>query len=96
MTGMTIGLTVANSIFLNLAQKYIQDVLPNADPNQIKAAISGTGSAFIGSLSPENQARVIHAIISAIGKPYMLLVVVSAIEFVLSLFLKWERVFLEM
>lgn len=95
MTGMTIGLTVANSIFLNLAQKYIQDALPSANPNQIKAAISGTGSAFISSLSLQDQASVIHAIISAISKPYLLLVVVSSIEFVLSFFLKWERVFLE-
>jgi hypothetical protein len=96
MIGMTVGLTVANSIFLNLAQKYIQDVLPAADPNQIKAAISGTGSAFISSLSSQDQAEVIHSIIRAISKPYLLLAVVASIEFVLSFFLRWERVFLDM
>ncbi|KAF2848079.1 MFS general substrate transporter [Plenodomus tracheiphilus IPT5] len=96
MTGMVVGLTVANVIFLNLAQTYIQNVLPNADPDQIKSAISGTGSAFIGSLTVEDQARVLHAITDAISKPYLFLAVVAAIQFILSLFLKWERVFLEM
>jgi hypothetical protein len=93
---MVVGLTVSNSIFLNLAQKYIEGALPNADPGQIRSAISGTGSAFIGSLSAQDQARVIHSIIAAINKPYIFLMAVSSIEFILSFFLKWERVFLEM
>lgn len=96
MTGMVVGLTVANSIFLNLAQTYIQNVLPNASPEQIKSAISGAGSAFIGSLTVEDQARVIHSITDAISKPYLFLAVVASIQFILSIFLKWERVFLEM
>ncbi|KAH8728394.1 major facilitator superfamily domain-containing protein [Phaeosphaeriaceae sp. PMI808] len=95
-SGMTIGLTVANAVFLNLAQKYIGNVLPNANPDQINAAISGTGSIFIKSLSAKEQQHVISAITRAISKPYLLLAAIASIELILSFFLKWERVFLEM
>jgi hypothetical protein len=90
-----LSLTLANTIFLNLAQKYVRDVLPNADPNTIKAAISGTVSTFLQTLSPEVQKQVVHAVISAINKTYVVVIACGSVELLLSFGLKWERVFLQ-
>ena len=89
-------LTLANTIFLNLAQKYVRNVLPDADPNTIKAAISGTVSNFLQTLSPELQNQVVHAVISAISKTYIVVIAFGSAELLLSFGLKWERVFLQM
>ncbi|KAI9776218.1 MAG: hypothetical protein M1839_000539 [Geoglossum umbratile] len=94
--GLVVSLTLANTVFLNLAQKYVRDVLPDADPNTIKAAISGTVSTFLRTLSPEVQKQVVHAVISAIGKTYLIVVAFGSAELLLSFGLKWERVFLQM
>ncbi|KAL8989002.1 MAG: hypothetical protein Q9177_002018 [Variospora cf. flavescens] len=42
--GLVIALTLANTIFLDVAAQQVADVLPQADPDAIKAAISGAGS----------------------------------------------------
>jgi hypothetical protein len=89
-------LTLANTIFLNLAKKYVRDVLPNADPNAIETAISGTVSTFLQTLSPEVQKQVVHAVISAINKTYVLVIAFGLVELLLSFGLKWERAFLHM
>ena len=91
-----LSLTLANTIFLNLAQKYVRDVLPDADPNAIKAAISGTVSTFLQTVSPEVQKGVVHAVISAINKTYVVVIAFGSVELLLSFGLKWERVFLQM
>lgn len=96
MSGIVVALTVSNTIFLNLAQKYVGAVLPDADPAMIKAAISGTGSDFVKSLSPELQRAVLNAIIKAMSRVYLFVVTTSSLEFLLSFGLKWERVFVEL
>jgi hypothetical protein len=96
MAGLVLSLTIANTIFLNLSQKYIVEIIPTASSIEIKRAISGANSTYLASLDPAVKARIISAIISAIGKAYILLIAVGCLEFILSFFLKWERVFLQM
>jgi len=94
-SGLAISLTITNTLFLNLASKYIGDALPDASSAQVKSAISGVGGSFIASLTQTQQASVIHALIDAISKCYLVLVALAGVEFIASGFLKWERVFLE-
>ncbi len=92
--GLVISLTLANTVFLNVAQNSIGAVLPGADPAAIKSAISGTGSAFLKTLSAEKQQQVLHAVIDAISKTYILCIAAGALGLVLSFAMKWERVIL--
>lgn len=96
VTGIVLWLSLSNTIFLNLAQKYVADVLPNADPTSIKAAISGTGSAFLNTLTPELRQQVLSGVVRAIQRTYCLVMATASLEFILSFGLKWERVFLQM
>ena len=89
---MVIALTLANTIFLNVAQQQIGAVLPGTSPDLIKSAISGTNSAFLRALDPDTQAQVLHAIVGAIGKTYALVITSGALGLVLSICMKWEAI----
>ena len=91
--GLALSLTIANTIFLNLAQVYLRQVLPMADSETIKSAISGTGGTFISSLSPELRAQAIHAVTMAISRSYIFVLAAACLQVVLCFGLKWERVF---
>ena len=95
-TGIALTLTITNTIFLNLAQRYISSAIPTATPGEVKAAMSGVGGPFLASLTLEQQGAVVHAIVKAISKCYLVLLALASCEFIASWFLKWERVFLEM
>ena len=71
VSGVTISLSIANSVFLNLAQNSITSVLPNIPKATVQGAISGVGSTFLTSLSPELQTRVLEAIILAIQRAFI-------------------------
>jgi len=94
--GLAISLCLANSVFLNVAKNKIHHILPNVNIELIKSAISGTNSVYLKSLSPELQQRVLHAIVESISDTYILCIAAGALGFVLSLTMKWERVFLTM
>lgn len=94
--GLVIALTLANTIFLNDAQKQIANVLPSASSDQIKSAISGSGSPFLQSLNQDLQAQVLHGIVVAMSKTYILCITSGSLILVLAFGLKWERVFLVM
>jgi MFS family permease len=96
LIGIVVALIVANSIFLNVAQNSVGRLLPNATPLMIKSAISGTGSTVVKSLNPELKAKVLDAIIDAISKTYIFVIACSSLEFLFSLLLKWEKVFLNL
>lgn len=94
ITGITISIAIANSIFLNEAKNGIAVLLPTASPNEIEAAIAGVGSKFFDTLSATVKADVLDAIITAMGKTYIGVIAAGALSVILSLFLKRERLFL--
>ena len=94
--GLVLALTLANTIFLNVAQRQIADALPGADPATVKSAVSGAGSAFLQTLSRESQQRVLHAIVVAISKAYVLCITSGALGVILAVGMKWERAILVM
>jgi MFS family permease len=94
ITGITIGLAVANSVFLNKAESNIKVILPNASLGEIQAAILGVGSQFVKNLPGETRTAVINAIVEAMSKTYFGAIAAGSLVVVMSLFLKRERLFL--
>jgi hypothetical protein len=94
ITGITISIAVANSVFLNKAESGIASILPNASSAEIQAAITGVGSSLVNSLPADTKAAVLDAIIGAMSKTYIGVIAAGALAIVLSLFLKRERLFL--
>jgi hypothetical protein len=92
--GLAIILTISNTIFLNLAITYVAKALPNSTLPEVKNAVSGVSSDFIGSLSQHQQAEVLHALVQAISKTYILIIACGCLQLVLAFGLKWEKAFM--
>lgn len=96
ITGVTIALAIANSVFLNGAEDGIRAVLPNLPAAQIQAAISGAGSQFLQSLDAATKAQVLNAIVNSMSKVYILDITAGALTLVLALLMKpGEKLFLK-
>ncbi|KFX90140.1 hypothetical protein O988_08328 [Pseudogymnoascus sp. VKM F-3808] len=93
ITGITISIAIANSVFLNGAEEGIAKILPQVPRDQIQGAIAGVGSKFVQSLPLEVRQLVLDAIIEAMSKAYVICITAGALAIVLSLFLKRERLF---
>ncbi|ORX95831.1 putative HC-toxin efflux carrier [Clohesyomyces aquaticus] len=91
--GITIALAVANSVFLNEGTKGIARVLPNTPSSDIQKAIEGAASSFVASFDPELRDRVIGAIVSAVDKAYILVIVAGSLVSILSLFMGRGKLF---
>ena len=76
---------MANAIFLNLAENAITDLLPGVAKADVQAAITGVGGAFLKTLDPEMQRRVLNAIVVAIQRVFVLGIAAGAVAVVLAL-----------
>lgn len=85
VTGCTISLAVANAVFLNLAENAITDLLPGVAKEDVQAAITGVGGAFLRTLDPAMQKRVLEAIVVAIQKVFVLGITAGVMAVVLAL-----------
>jgi hypothetical protein len=94
VSGITIALAIANSVFLNKSQTSIAELLPGTPLAEVQQAISGAGSAFVASLSDVVKMEVLKAIVTAMSKTYILVVTAGALATVLSLGMKRERLFI--
>lgn len=94
VTGVTISSAIANSVFLNGAQKSISVLLPDVPVEVVQGAIGGAGSKFVESLSASMQRAVLVAIVDAMSKTYILILTAGALVFVLSFAMKREKLFI--
>ena len=94
VSGVTIALAIANSVFLNKSQSSIQAILPDVPKQQIQQAIAGAGSEFFYALSGTVRQEVLHAIVAAMSKTYILVITAGSLVLVLSLLMKRERLFM--
>ncbi|KAI9891417.1 MAG: hypothetical protein M1814_002736 [Vezdaea aestivalis] len=94
ITGVTICLAIANSIFLNQSATKIGALLPDASVEDIKSAITGTGSAFFNTLSEDMKKQVLHIIIESISRTFILALTAGCLSVVLAIFMKRERIFM--
>jgi len=96
ITGATISLAIANSIFLNHSSTSIAKILPNVPTSDIQAAISGAGSAFIKGLDVATREKVLHAIVESMSKVYILGITAGALALVLAFLMKpGEKLFMK-
>ncbi|KAH0606582.1 uncharacterized protein H6S33_003416 [Morchella sextelata] len=93
--GIVIALAISGSVFLNEAFSGMTDILPGVPRDTVKGAIAGAGSAFFESLDESKRGEVLHAIIEAMGKTYILVIVAGAVVTVGSIFMPREKLFLE-
>jgi hypothetical protein len=93
MLGITLALSISNSIFLNLATNRIAVILPDEPRERVQATISGFNGALVESLPDDVRDRVLEAIAWAVSNTYIMVVTAGCVVTVLSLFMKRERLF---
>ncbi|CAD6593992.1 MAG: hypothetical protein ASARMPREDX12_007894 [Alectoria sarmentosa] len=85
VAGVTISLAMANAVFLNLAENAITDLLPGVAKADVQAAITGAGGAFLRTLDPGMQRRVLEATVVAIQRVFVLGITAGVMVVVLAL-----------
>ena len=95
--GATISLTITGQIFQTLAFRRVSMALAGLGFTnaQIRAAISGNQTGFLGTLSPSIREAVLAGIVYSIQKTYITVVLGGAITLICSAFLKREKLFLK-
>ncbi|KAL9599302.1 MAG: hypothetical protein Q9219_003929 [cf. Caloplaca sp. 3 TL-2023] len=79
-----ITLSIANSVFLNEASKSLHEVVPSASPGMIRELLSGAGNYQSASLGPVVREQVLGAIVGAMSKIYILVIVSGVLTLVLT------------
>lgn len=85
--GFILILSLAGTIFQNIASERISQILPNMPADDIVQLTAGTHSAVFKSLSLEVQFQIVEQVTLAIRNVFFIMVVGSALAFVGSLFL---------
>ena len=68
LLGIALGLSVAGSIFVNLAFKNLQQVVPGITSAQLETIILGTSGNFLTTLPADTKAAALDILVAAIGK----------------------------
>ncbi|KAL8717068.1 MAG: hypothetical protein Q9225_005658 [Loekoesia sp. 1 TL-2023] len=82
-----ITLSIANSIFLNEASRGLLAIIPGASPNMVRELLSRAGNDHLASLGPIIHGQVLGAIVGAMSKIYILVIVSGALTLVLTVVL---------
>ncbi|KAL3421549.1 MFS drug efflux pump [Phlyctema vagabunda] len=93
--GIVLALGGAGAIFVNKSVIGLTKLLPDTEPEVIKASIAGTSSALFQTLPAEKLEPALAVIVNAIDDVYILLIVAGAIAVLGSFLLKWEKLFLQ-
>lgn len=91
--GITLALTISNTIFLNESTNKIANVLPGMSRSAVQEAVSGFGGELFQSLESDERQRVLAAIVGSIDKTFIMVITASALSLVLSIFMKREKLF---
>ncbi|RKF53158.1 Efflux pump patC [Erysiphe neolycopersici] len=94
LTGITIILSAANSIFLNRAKASLVALLPDVPQERISSAIAGAGSSFVENLDGELRAKVLSAVVRANSDTYILAIIFGALSLIMGLLMKREKLFM--
>lgn len=89
--GLAIALSIANAIFLNLADNRIRHDFPNLDKTGIQSLTSGSGSTLLKTLNPGQQQQVLAAIVFAISRVFITSIASGCFCLILSLFMDRKK-----
>ena len=90
--GLAIALSIANAIFLNIAENRIQHMLPNLDKTQVQSLTSGAGSHLLETLSATQQQGVLEAIVFAISRVFITSIASGCFCLFLSLLMDRKKI----
>jgi hypothetical protein len=90
--GLAIALSIANAVFLNLAENRIRDLFPALDNAQVQSLISGAGSDLLETLNPTQQQDVLAAIVHAISRVFITPIASGCFCLCLSLFMDRRKI----
>lgn len=68
LLGIALGLSISGAIFVNLALKGLQVVLPDVSRTQLQSAITGTSGGFFNSLPEDTQLQALNVLVNALKK----------------------------
>jgi hypothetical protein len=80
-----ITLSIANSVFLNLAKIDLSRVLPSDAP--VLEIVSGVGKEYLDKLEANTQQQVVHIIVASLSKSYVLVFVAGGLTLILTMLL---------
>lgn len=66
--GIVMALAISGAVFQNTAVKNLQHLLPNIPEDQVKQAISGSGSALFTQVPPNIAHQMLDIIVDSIAK----------------------------
>ena len=90
----TISMSISNSLFINKSVRDIMSLLPNATKGEVIAGISGFGDLF-KNLPASKSDAVFTALTNSINQAWILSMAAATLVFVLSFFLKRQKLFLD-
>jgi hypothetical protein len=92
------ALAISGTVFQNLAFQYLQDALAGMgfSDAQLHSAIVGTQSGVLANVSDEVRSSVVAAIIKAMDRVYILVIVAGSVCLISAIFMKREKLFMEM
>ena len=95
--GIMHSLAISGAIFQNYAFRYVSESLAHLHltSGEIQSAIAGTTSTVLKNLSPEDQALATQAIVHAMQKVYILILVAGAVCFICGVSMRRENLFME-
>ena len=94
ISGIVLSLAISSSIYINQATQKITAILPDIPYDVVQEAVTGGKASFFQNLSPTDRLKVLVAIVSTIGNIYILVIAGGALTVILSLFMRWEKLFL--
>ncbi|KAJ5669889.1 hypothetical protein N7462_010959 [Penicillium macrosclerotiorum] len=93
--GIVLALAISGAVFQNKAVDDLQIILPNIPREELRGAISGTGSLLFEHLSESTRTQVVHAVVEAMATTYYLVVTAGSMAVLGSLFMKREKIFIQ-
>lgn len=93
--GIVLALAISGSIFQNEAYDNLRAIFPAIPEDVLRGAVSGANSALITQVPKETVPIVLNAILDAMSKTYILVIVAGSMAVLCSLTMKRERLFLE-
>jgi hypothetical protein len=94
---MTLGLTIASTIFQNVGFRHLSTALQGLDfsAEDIRSALAGAKSEIFKKVSDEVRTRMIEGIVKTIADIYVMVIAAGALLLVTSLLMRRERLNLE-
>jgi len=94
---VVIALTISYATFQNIGYSHVSAALAGQgfSADDIHAALAGAKSGIFTSVTPELRQAVINGIVKAISDGYILVIVSGIVTLITSIFLRWERLFME-